>query len=54
MALRKRVLTFLVRNTVLAPNAVTAQVNRVAINAWRTGERVRKVSAINLSFRSRD
>jgi hypothetical protein len=46
MALRKRVLTFLVKNTVLAPIAVIAQVNTVAIKAWSTGDRVTKVFII--------
>jgi hypothetical protein len=46
MALRKRLLTFLVRKTVPAPNAVIAQVNSVATKAWRIGERVMNLSMI--------
>jgi hypothetical protein len=48
MALRKRVLTFRVRKTVLAPSAVIAQVKMVAINAWITGERFMNVFIANI------
>jgi hypothetical protein len=41
---------FLVRKTVPAPSAVIAQVNRVAINACRIGERDRNLSMIMVDF----